>query len=711
MKKIVLAILALNLIMLATVLLNIPIFREITTFVYLSFVPGFLLLQILKFDKSNIANVLLFSVGLSLAFLMLVGLLINGLYLIGFSSPLSTLPLALVLSLLTTSLLFICYKRNLLDNFTSINLDYKLKKILVNSVILVLPPVLGFLGAFLQNVNMMLLMIALVAVIFVVCSVSNGLISPKIYPLLVFSVALALLLHVVFTSKFLIGFDVNLENFVFSRTYTNGHWEFLNPAIYTAPTVNYNAMLSITILPTIYASLMNVRGEIVFKLLYPFVFALVPVALYQIFEKLIGKLASLVSVFFFVSSVLVFYGVTPISLDRQIVAEFFFVLSIFTLLDKSIPVKNRRLLLILLGTAIAFSHYSIMYIYLGFMFFTYAVSKLKGMKQETLNSIVVLFFFAITTVWYYFSVAPLDSFINFFLGLLSRFSTDLLNPAARSTQTYTSQPVSNIVNSLSLAVFFAANILVVVGILKLLFKPKKTGIDLIGRTIITASAILLFMSFALPNFAPSLNLDRFYAISLLFLAPCFALGSKGLLDIGKSVWKGVSHKNVSELKIDRIQTTILCIVLVSFLLTQSGLVNRVTGNTPLLRSLDLDRLRASNDTKQETILYDAYFPDSDVFGATWLREHRQANSVVFRDSRQEYVLSGYGLIPIHLTEPLKNTTILSQNSLVFLARLNIVDGLVYTYEGKINMTDITPVLSRTNTIYSNGYTEVMYSVP
>ncbi len=712
MNKTLPAITALNLLMLAAVLLNIPVLREMVVFIYLSFVPGFLLLKILKSGETNRANIFLLSVGLSLAFLMFIGLLINTLSLIGISRPLSAVPLVLGISLSTAVLLIACYKRDLSNAFGSFKIDSKIATVFsLKHTILVVPPVLGAVSAFFLNVPLLLILIAFLAVIFVVSALSSKLIPSELYPILLFSVSLALLFHVVFTSQYIIGFDANLEYFVFKSTLTNGHWGFIDPLVYTAPTVSYNAMLSITVLPTIYASLMNVTGETVFKLLYPFVFSLVAVALYQIFERLIGRLASLLSVFFFMSGVLVFYGVTPISLDRQIVAEFFFVLSIFVLLNRTISIGKRRLLLILFGAALAFSHYSLMYIYLGFLLFSYAVSKFKRSKGEALNGVVVLSLIAITLSWYYLAVAPFNSLTQFVSGVYSNFFADLLNPAARSTQTFLSQPASNPINAFSVVIFLVANLFVALGILRVVFRPQKSVFDLNFRAIVTISAILLFVSFALPNFAPSLHIDRFYAISLLFLAPCFVLGFNALLDIFKLIWQKISSQHVSTEKFEQIASILLCIFLISFFFTQTGFVNRIAGNTPLLRTLDLDRLKESNNVQLEVTLYNAYLPDSDVYGATWLGEHLPTGSLVFRDIRQEYVLSSYGLIPIHLTRSLTNTSILSEGNLIYAGRLNIVDGVLNTELGTVNFSEVMPLLSQADIVYSNGGTEVLYTVP
>ena len=138
----VFAILTLTLLLYISIWLNIPIFRQIIVFIYLSFLPGFLLLRIMKMNGINTVDTILFSVGLSLTFSMFTGLLINELNLIGVSQPLSTVPLTIGLSFLTLVIFLMCYKQNVLSNSISWGLQWsKTKDLIYKSAILVLLPI------------------------------------------------------------------------------------------------------------------------------------------------------------------------------------------------------------------------------------------------------------------------------------------------------------------------------------------------------------------------------------------------------------------------------------------------------------------------------------------------------------------------------------------------------------------------------------------
>ena len=156
---------------------------------------------------------------------------------------------------------------------------------------------------------------------------------------------------------------------------------------------------------------------------------------------------------------------------------------------------------------------------------------------------------------------------------------------------------------------------------------------------------------------------------------------------------------------------LLCVILVSFLFTQTGFVNRISGNTPLLRSVDLDRVKKSNDTQLQLDYYSSYLQDQDVFGSVWLHEYASTNSIVYSDyTSQVGVLTSYGLIPGQLTRPLTNATTLSQDSYVYLGKENTINSVLVTINGPINSSEILPLLNQADEIYSNGGTEVMYTV-
>jgi uncharacterized membrane protein len=596
---------------------------------------------------------------------------------------------------------FSSWGRNLIDS----------KAIIVKSAILAAPALLGIIGASYVNQPILLLMTIMIATLYALSMFSNRFSLSKSYSMVIFAIAIALAYSLLLTSKYILGYDVQVEYYVFRTTSINGYWHFLPAGINLEGTVRLNAMLSVTILPTIYSALLNTNGEAVFKTLYPFVFSLVPVTLYRIYARQIGKSASLLSALFFVSSLVVFYGVEPLSVNRQIVAEFFLVLSIFILLDKKISIGKRRLLLIVFGAALVVSHYSTMYIYLFLVFSIYAIAKIKGRSDEVLNGALVALFFTMTFLWYSLSVAPLTSFIHFFNEMFSRFSTDLFNPAARSSQILATHPILTYASIINWVLFYTVHFFILIGILVLLFKPAKTTLDPKSRTTTILGAIILFLCFAVPNIAPALNLQRFYAITLLFVAPCFVLGAETLVGISKYVLKRATSRSILSNTHNQISTVLLCAVLIGYFLSQSGFINCVTGAAPQSYSLDYNRIRTSTDPNALNIIsfYNTYIPEQDVFSATWLSKNKGELSMIYADYFSMCgVLTSYGLIPRQQIISLTNITMLKQGGFIYLGQLNIVNGIMTTFSAQFNTSDIYSLLNGNNLVYSNGNSEVWF---
>ena len=128
------------------IILDIPIIRQIVAFLYLSFVPGFVLIKLLKLSGTMLVEKLLLIVGLSLAFLMFAGLLINELFFaLNISMPLSSTPLLIFLSFLMLFLSIAAFRQDISSNLRQSNIIPNLKSLAIKSV-LIIPLGLGIVG-------------------------------------------------------------------------------------------------------------------------------------------------------------------------------------------------------------------------------------------------------------------------------------------------------------------------------------------------------------------------------------------------------------------------------------------------------------------------------------------------------------------------------------------------------------------------------------
>jgi len=95
------------------VFLNLPFLRQLLSIILLGFLPGWLIVLLFRLNRLESTTKLVLSVGLSQAFLMFYGLVLNqaSLY-FGYSRPLSTGFLSIFISLALLVMTFIVYFTN-----------------------------------------------------------------------------------------------------------------------------------------------------------------------------------------------------------------------------------------------------------------------------------------------------------------------------------------------------------------------------------------------------------------------------------------------------------------------------------------------------------------------------------------------------------------------------------------------------------------------
>jgi uncharacterized membrane protein len=296
-------VIALQVILYVTLFLNLPFARQVVGLAYLTFIPGLIFLKLAKFNEISTVETLVFAVGFSVAFLMLAGLLIDQFgYLLGLTFPLATLPLSLFIN----TLVIVAAAATYLRGKKTIPAAPSEGSVLNPTILsLTLIPILSIVGAYLVNVTgnnlFLLIMIGAIAALFVVTMLRER--SSRYYPFAVLMIALGLLLHVSLVSNFILpyGGDSPAEFYVFRTTQLNAFW---NP-VFAFPTDQalgrFHAMLSVSILPTVYSNVLGMDPTWVYKIVYPLLFAFVPVALYLLWKPYIGKKLSFLAAFLFMA--------------------------------------------------------------------------------------------------------------------------------------------------------------------------------------------------------------------------------------------------------------------------------------------------------------------------------------------------------------------------------------------------------------------------
>lgn len=150
------------------------------------------------------------------------------------------------------------------------------------------------------------------------------------------------------------GFDIAGEYYWLNQTVVTGVWHFSHS------TDAYGAMLSVTVLPAELHALSGMPALLIFKVVYPVIFAMFPVAVYTLGNRVLGqRWAFLAGALVIVQ--LAFFEEFP-ALAREEIATVLFAALISAVLDTALAQWTRLALVFLLGMTLAVSHYSTAYL-------------------------------------------------------------------------------------------------------------------------------------------------------------------------------------------------------------------------------------------------------------------------------------------------------------------------------------------------------------
>ncbi len=166
-------------------------------------------------------------------------------------------------------------------------------------------------------------------------------------------IALALLLMTSLRGWYITGHDIQSEFKVFQLLKEDAVW---NIAAYRDA---YNACLSITILPSIFSFLLRIPDQYIYKLLFQIIFAFSVPVIYMTGRKWAGPRISLLGILYFIGFP-TFFTDMPF-LIRQETAFLFYGLMLYSIFAADLEIFTRRMLFILMGFGVIFSHYSTTY--------------------------------------------------------------------------------------------------------------------------------------------------------------------------------------------------------------------------------------------------------------------------------------------------------------------------------------------------------------
>lgn len=697
-------------------IINIPILRPLAGFIYLTFIPGYLILRILKINELNSVESLLYAIGLSISTLMFSAFLLNLLLPnLSYLKPISFVPLFFTISVIIIILIItsIIQKTDFQDKNIELNTSS-----LVPVAFLSLIPFLSIIGTYMVNFyqsNVILILLINIISIVVLLISFNKFIPKNLYPFTIFLVSIAILFQNSLISMYLWGWDIHGEYYYATEVLKNGFWNWNLDN-------TYNGVLSTNLLSVYYSIICGINISWVLKIIYPIIFSLLPLGIYEIVKNQFNsKRIAFLSAFFCVSFFVFFTEM--LSLARQEIAEIFLVLIILILLDNKLNKTKNSFMLVIFSFSLVVSHYTTSYIFafiiisVWLLLFISNNDKIKQLlskityenlnktKKIDINLNFIILIFVLTVTWYSYisKSSAFESLINIISQVTSNIYGEFLNPESSQAlaiiQNSAVSPLHSIFKYLQLITQF----LIFIGLISIYLNKCKAKINKTYLAFLTVIFLICVFAIIAPYVSGSINTSRMYHISLIILAPLAIIG--GIMII-KSFY---SLFNISLINYLTTSLKILGCFFVVFLFFNTGLVYEVFGDHPNSISLSQKSINLYGDENDKIVLYNSLTTEYDVFGAKWISNYKNDNLMVFADASQNYkTIFSYGNINYY-RGALRLTNSSSQKTgYIYLSYLNVKHNLILAINGTVQIYDTTKysLISSSNKIYSNGYSEI-----
>jgi uncharacterized membrane protein/glycosyltransferase involved in cell wall biosynthesis len=322
-------------------------------------VPGILLLRAARVTPGAVLSFPLYIVFGSLTVLMLSGVAVDLLGPpLGVSRPLATSPLVVSLSIACAVLIALCAVRE----------PPRLRAYLPARVQLwhawpLVLPLLAWIGATRLN-NGHGTTLAIVAVAVTSASLILGAVLAQKWnvgqsAILLYAASLALMWSFTLRGHFVYGYDISGEYQTFLNVLHAGRWHAFHHAD------PYGAMVSLTILPSSLAALTGAAPLLIFKAVYPFLFALLPIAVFLIAARIVDRRFAYLGALFIVVQDFFFQQLPAIA--RQEIALLFFVFLVGAMFDRRLRRGSQIAVLAVAGIGLVLSHYGTTYVTIAFL--------------------------------------------------------------------------------------------------------------------------------------------------------------------------------------------------------------------------------------------------------------------------------------------------------------------------------------------------------
>ncbi|HTT54256.1 MAG TPA: hypothetical protein VMH35_22930 [Streptosporangiaceae bacterium] len=342
---------------LAAVAVLVPLHRwwaaQVLLVPLLLIVPGSILLQALRIPSRVVRSFPVYVPCASIIVLFGAGVAVDMAGpLAGVAEPLRAVPLLIGFEVTCAGLLVACASAP-----ADVTIEWRSPRRPVRVAVPLLIPLAAAAGAMRLNTGHgnTVAVVAAVAIVgsLIVAAALSARLDQALLEMVLYSAGLAMIWACSLRGDPLYGFDISAEYQRLSHTVSTGIWPFAHPGD------AYGAMLSVTVMPAELHVLSGIPALLIFKVVYPMIFALFPVAIFGLARKVLVRPWAFIAAAFTIGQ----YAFTELAtLARQEIALVLFAALIAAMLDSRVRRGPRWRLVALLGVALAVSHYSTTYL-------------------------------------------------------------------------------------------------------------------------------------------------------------------------------------------------------------------------------------------------------------------------------------------------------------------------------------------------------------
>ena len=697
--------------------IHFPKLTSILGIVYLTFIPGCIILNILKFPDEDFCEKILYSVGLSISVLIFLGFFLNFFIpLLGFAKPISFNLLIIVLTLFIILLSIIRYIY--IETYPkSITFDMKyLVKPQYLFIFLIAP--LSIIGVYLMNIykiNLVLLlvlfMISLVPII--VIFNNNSIQNYHIHKLILFIISLSLVYHKSLISPYITGTDIFREYIFSNAVLTNAYWDQTMPFA-------LNGMLSIVMFAPIYSILDRIDLIWVFKAIYPFIFSFSSVGLYILIKRQFDERIAFLSSFLFIGMA-AFYGIM-LEAARQQLADLFLILMLMSIFNDNLNAFQKKFFAMVFMFSLVVSHYGVTYIYLLIFIISYTFSQTmksianylndRGLTANKFTSMFIVdeyyyapnfvLLFAIGSIGWYIFVSGSVNF-NSIVSILNLMTNDLgfiLDPEKTEGLMIIGKQYS-ITREITKYFYIIIQSFIIIGLflyMRSSYLHYKVKVQFFTFSFVYL--LFLVLSLLIPNSSSSMGTLRVFHISLILLSPFFVLGFRLIPLLFKKILIKFNCINEKEASLK-----LVAIFLTFFILNDSGWTCEIFNDYPP-NSISLNN----------SALHPPIFDNQEKIGGIWIKDVIKEEDIIYCDRYTlYYVYSLLGGRYIESNKSVRSFNIIDNNpykpSYIFLSKFNLKKNLSlnYNYTGGISQPEYLPFKNSIFYDATKNYANKIYS--